>query len=886
MSCDCSTQQPICPCGQFVHPAVISNLPGLDQIQYRVGDYTTFRHALLRALPGETCLTANVNGTVTQLWRPGAQGDLAVQMMEWWAYLADILTFYNERGANESFLRTADESINVNRLVQLLGYRPRPGLGATGTLAALLTGSTTVNLPQGFQIQSKPGPGQSPQIFELDDATSATAPDAVPVDPPPVNGVTINSTSLVVRLKGVVSGIKNGDQLLLMATGWTGATAGYALGMVTSLTPAKGPRGNPYTEISLKRIADDGKFSTATTTKAAAGFRLLKSAQSTRLYQYSGPRYWINGFSSTHSSFSSASLKGRTIVDLQSIVRQINSGDPVLFQNPTPSASSLPQLVSVTGVTELIYYANNPKDPSKPPTSSAAAPVAGVAIPHTQIQFKPGLISAWDVATVQVLYAWQDVGQLIDLPASGVTYPQPDGTPDTDTWTVDATAGTAELDVTAATGASLPQLTETVDALVEDASGIGVEASVAPGSNPVQQAPLTVTSPDQPPPSLTSPLRLLFNLLSVSRGQTVSGEVLGTGNGAVGGQDFTLQKSPVTYFQAPATAAVSGDLFSSTVQVRVNGIEWLEVPTFYGQSPTAQVFITREDEQGQTHVVFGDGLNGARIPTGASVTATYRYGSGSEAPAAGSLTNILKPLPGLKAIRNPVAAGGGADPDAPDKVRQLAPASVLTFGRAISVDDYEAIAAGASGVTRVKAEVAFDAAAQRPRVTIWVGDTPAAAEKAQTALAGAADPNRIPAVKQATRIGVSVTAQLTIDATADFPTVRAAATAALVNPDTGLGLFGTQRIGINEPVYDSEIYAACTVPGVLAVKDLTFSLADTSGGAGTRLSPAIRETLRIKSFFHPKMQPQCTDHRHDPGEGCYFFLDPNDIHLLQDDSGS
>ena len=73
--------------------------------------------------------------------------------------------------------------------------------------------------------------------------------------------------------------------------------------------------------------------------------------------------------------------------------------------------------------------------------------------------------------------------------------------------------------------------------------------------------------------------------------------------------------------------------------------------------------MTREDEQGQTHVVFGDGKNGARLPTGVNnVVASYRYGSGAAVPAAGSLTVVLKPQPGLRSIKNPVAVGGGSRP--------------------------------------------------------------------------------------------------------------------------------------------------------------------------------------------------------------------------------
>jgi hypothetical protein len=46
--------------------------------------------------------------------------------------IADILTFYNERIANQDYLRTADLPESVSHLIALLGYRPRPAIGASG----------------------------------------------------------------------------------------------------------------------------------------------------------------------------------------------------------------------------------------------------------------------------------------------------------------------------------------------------------------------------------------------------------------------------------------------------------------------------------------------------------------------------------------------------------------------------------------------------------------------------------------------------------------------------------------------------------------------------------------------------------------------------------
>ena len=179
--CSCGNgSSGICPCAKFVHPQIISNLPGRDTINYRVGDYVAFREALLRNRPGEVELLN---------WRPGAQGDLAVQMVEWWAYLSDILTFYNERIANEDYLRTAALPATPSALVNLLGYRPRPTIGATGYLGAVLSstvvGAQTITLPAALEFQSKPGPGQTPQSFELHPATTIGLPASVLATPPP-----------------------------------------------------------------------------------------------------------------------------------------------------------------------------------------------------------------------------------------------------------------------------------------------------------------------------------------------------------------------------------------------------------------------------------------------------------------------------------------------------------------------------------------------------------------------------------------------------------------------------------------------------------------------------------------------------------------------------
>jgi hypothetical protein len=352
-------------------------------------------------------------------------------------------------------------------------------------------------------------------------------------------------------------------------------------------------------------------------------------------------------------------------------------------------------------------------------------------------------------------------------------------------------------------------------------------------------------------------LSVLFNLLPVTRGKTAANEVLGSGNAAVANQDFVLLNSPVTYLQD--SAGLSGSGFSSTVQLWVNNAKWTEVQNFYGQLAHAQVFITKEDEQGRTHAILGDGVNGARPATGVNnIVATYRYGSGAAAPAAGALTMILKPWPGLQSIQNPVQVGGGGDPDPPDRVRQYAPQSVLTFGRAISLDDFEAVAGAASGVTRAQAVLGLNPISQRPRVQVFVlPGTTGAVNSAQQALAGAADPNRIPAVQPANMVSVSITATLLVATNANPATVQANATSALAGQGGGLFVFdpnsgspGVYVLGIGQPVFDSQIYAALKVAGVRGVEGYTFSYS---------IAPYTSWT-------------PCSRQRHDPKSGNYFAL--------------
>jgi hypothetical protein len=614
--------------------------------------------------------------------------------------------------------------------------------------------------------------------------------DTVPTMVPP------DGADYSLFLRGAVDGIDPGAMLVLAPR--NPSTGDPMLALVTGATIAPLPAGGQQTmlTITLYGTPPAAPF-------AAAQARLEQPNQTATIWSlYTGGLY---PFGSSY------------YVHLASLVRQIRPNDWVLFTPPPPPPQSTqapltPLLMQVSGVSEAIWDAVSP--PAIPPK---------VPIPHTVLAFASALPDGWD-NTATVRFGWVSAGTLLDQPVS--------------TWS--ATPPT----LVASGPQAFPSGPGSYPILLQDATGIGVTATASSSDG----ATLTLSDLPSPLPSpLRPPFKVLPNVLNVSRGKTVANEVLGSGDATNPAQRFKLSQSPVTYLQQNAT-------YASTISLTVGGQPWTEVASFYGQPAGAAVFVTSEDDAGFTHVTFGDGVNGARLPTGVNnVVATYRIGAGYASPGAGKLTVIAQSYPGLRAILNPIAVGGGADADPPALVKSYAPRSVLAFGRAVSVFDYEAIAALTPSVTRAKAVWAWNDAAQRTMVTVYVGDDGGALTAATNALAQAGDPNRPVQVLQATPVTATLSLSLVTVDGMDTDAISANVVTALTDPQTGL--FGTTVLAIGQPVFDSQIEAAVlAVPGAVAITAATF-FANGAVDAGPL---------------------------HNPGEGAYYVLDfdPTDITIV------
>jgi baseplate J-like protein len=204
---------------------------------------------------------------------------------------------------------------------------------------------------------------------------------------------------------------------------------------------------------------------------------------------------------------------------------------------------------------------------------------------------------------------------------------------------------------------------------------------------------------------IRSSVTISANVALATHGATVK-EVLGSGNASQTNQSFTLKRPPLTYVSAPTSSGTA-----STLQIRVNGLEWEESPTLYGLTASDQKYIVRLADDGTPTVTFGDPA--ARLKTGQqNVTAIYRTGIGLVGDvAAGSLSLLQSRPPGLRGVTNPLPAGGAADPQSLGDARTNAPLTVLTLDRIVSLDDYQSFAQAFAGIGKAQA------------IAIWSGQT-------------------------------------------------------------------------------------------------------------------------------------------------------------------
>ncbi|HEU4768767.1 MAG TPA: hypothetical protein VFS77_15395, partial [Pyrinomonadaceae bacterium] len=208
-----------CGCCEGVEaltPVAIFNRPGLDAVAFRAGTHASFYETMqARLSSSEFPQLAALTTRETH--------DPSMALLDAWAMVGDVLTFYQERIANEGYLRTAIERRSVLELARLVGYRLKPGLSSSVYLAYTLepTQDTTL-IDIGNKAQSLPGPNELPQIFET--AEKLMARSSLNVMKPRLTQPQIYDlefaplSQLTLIVKGTATGLSLNDALLVEIT--------------------------------------------------------------------------------------------------------------------------------------------------------------------------------------------------------------------------------------------------------------------------------------------------------------------------------------------------------------------------------------------------------------------------------------------------------------------------------------------------------------------------------------------------------------------------------------------------------------------------------------------------------------------------------------------
>jgi predicted phage baseplate assembly protein len=174
---------------------------------------------------------------------------------------------------------------------------------------------------------------------------------------------------------------------------------------------------------------------------------------------------------------------------------------------------------------------------------------------------------------------------------------------------------------------------------------------------------------------------------------TVRNEVVGFSDGEPN-QVYRLSRIPV----APGTLTLAVEDPEQDNQE----IRWQQQDDFYASCEDDPHFVLNAVAG---EVRFGDSRRGRIPPAGSRIVAqSYQYGGGEAGNvAADAVTTSLSQLRGIDSVTNPRPAAGGRDEESIDDFLNNAPARLRHRNRAVSVDDFAALAEEVGGIGKAKA---------------------------------------------------------------------------------------------------------------------------------------------------------------------------------------
>jgi hypothetical protein len=751
-------------------PVAVENLPGLSALAYRVGTHATFMETMLVGLSREPAL----RGLTTR-----ATDDPTIALVDVWAAVLDVLTFYQERIANEGYLATALEQRSIRELARAIGYELGPGVAAETRLVFQLETAPgapeSATLPVGTKVQSVPGQNEHPQTFEtVEEIEARTEWNAL-------RGKLLEPTrpaagAVELYVKGSDTGIRPGDLLAFAGKGWTAdpAIADFVLRHVVTV--------EPDADRDVTRLAWSGdldfpeEYALGRGGSDVAAFVFRRRAP---LFGHNAPDWHAMPKEVQDAYKTAAGIDVNQVMDdwpgltLKKVgAGKAENGNHSIFLDAVYpeivggcAALTAPGFGWLFSITQVAEDARTDFTMSAKTTKLELDPRVFPETPADGFTFDPYLRTTTVFANSEelTLAEWPVQhpvwGTQIDLasPVSALpegrhvivsglqAYITPGPDPPFFGWWLDPGDGSYWLpafegevfrvvsvgpgwgewlrwrldDGKGKAGTLLAKPDSIVAVEPPDDAELLTEAAVAAAPAPgVDLLDTLVLSKALEHVYHRPSVRIAANVARATHGEGRV-EILGGGDASIPFQRFALKDRPLTYVQSATTTGAS-----TTLSVRVAGVLWREVRSLYGRGPRDRVYTVRIDDEGTATVEFGDGATGARLPTGGqNLRAAYRVWTGLAGDlGAGRLTMLLGAPLGVKGVTNPLAATGGDDPETGDRARRSAPLTVRTFERIVSLDDVEDFAAAFAGVGKARATRLWDGEAEIVHLTIAGAD--------------------------------------------------------------------------------------------------------------------------------------------------------------------
>jgi hypothetical protein len=847
----------VCDCGAGVvesTPAPIFNLPGLSALAYRVGTHARFKQTMLAGLSRHAALRPLTTRE---------DDDPTIALVDAWAAALDVLTFYQERLANEGYLLTAVEQRSIRELARAIGYELGPGVAADTRLAFEL--ETAPGAPEsavlavGTKVQSVPGQDELPQTFETVEEIEARQEwNALRVrrfDPvPPVGAAEL-------YLKGNATNLHAGDRILLIARGGDWAT--HRLSTVREDLDAN------ITRVAWKEEASSsGTLVLGPQTEALRVFALRVRAS---LFGHNAPD-WTAMPTEVQTAYGGAGGADWPHITLEKVGARGGTNKNQVFLDGvypdivTGSWAVLRAPALVDALFEVVYTTEDQRTDF---TMSAKTTRLDFGT-DPNVTYRLGAFNSY-LRETTVFARSEEIelaewpvrrpvrGTSIELAEPVATLPEgrrlivtglpayvtPGPDPPWLGYWINPGGGAFWLpafegEVFRVVGVA-PAWGTLLAWHIDDGKGksgtlYGGPDALVTVEPPDEAEPLIEAAVTGPPPvgaELQGTLELAGSLghvydpasvriaANVARATHGEGrkEVVGGGDASVAFQRFALKDKPLTYTQS---AGASGS--ASSLSVRVNGVLWHEVRAFYGLGARDRVYVVRIDDDGAAWVEFGDGATGARLTTAAqSVRALYRVGTGLAGEVgAGKLTQLLGAPLGVKAVTNPLPATGAEDPETIDRARENASLTVLTFERIVSLDDVEDFAAAFAGIGKAQATPLWDGETEIVHLTVALADetppTPDSPTLAnlRDAVVAKGDPHRRIQIDPYVDWPFAVEAAVVVDPDYEAAAVLAAVRAALTAE------FSFERRAFAQSVAESEVIATIQRVGGVEGVDLQW----------------------------------------------------------------